>query len=317
MGNRSRLFSLAVVSVFPFATYACGLDSGVVISSMGSGGSNGTDGAASDGTGGGGGEGGGDSSSGDSGSGSDSSSTDSGFDSGTPLLVYANTQTDLYSFDVSSSTLTHVASFSSCGSDLKDIAIDNGGLFYLFVKNDAIYDLTVGGVCSGRNVLSAIAGDDLKISARAAGTPSIVAVDPAQNNFYSIDPASSPQANVNDLNNSEFSANPPFDVTCSNGGTCWSALDHSKCTGSAATDSCLVSFPADGSADATGLGHVNAQPAGLAYAGGALYSFNADGSISKITLGGTPTASAITVNLAGGTTQPGSWQGAASTSSYP
>jgi hypothetical protein len=62
------------------------------------------------------------------------------------------------------------------------------------------------------------------------------------------------------------------------------------------------------------LGSIGVHPAGLAYSNGALYSFGDDGAIAKISLSGTPVAVLLTVNRAAGTTQPGSWNGAASSS---
>ncbi len=313
----ARWSRIAIASIFPLAIYACGLQDGSIVE-IGAPASDASAGADSivdspDGA------------SPRDANGDDSNVTDndggtkdSGVDAGpSKLLIYANTQTDLFSFDVVSSTLTHVATLSSCGSNSDDLAMDGVGQLYLIVKNDAIYQLAMSGTCSGRNVLSSNAGDDLRIAARAAGTPSIVAVDTGHPDYFSIDPLSSPKANVTTLKSGEFTANPQTDVACSQGGTCWTTLDHNHCSGAGSTESCLYSFPADGSATATGLGAINSEPVGLAYAGGALYGFNGDGTIDVITLGATPTASAVTVTLAGGTTQPSTWLGAASSSANP
>jgi hypothetical protein len=304
---RPRWLVPAFAAFFPviLATYACSIDGGVVDALPLSGSDGGSADAAVS---------------------TDAPTTDANGHDGSPLdgaapdgatgptLVYANTQSDLYSLDVNSNKLTHLAALSSqCGDNTNDIAIDSSGQLYIFESNDAIYRLALDGTCSGRDVLSAMASDNLKISGRNAGSPVVVSIDTSHTDYYSIDPASTPQANVTKITSGLFSFAPKYDVACSQNGTCWTALDNSHCS-AGSSSSCLYSFNADGSGTPVLLGALNVQPQGLAYAGGALYSFADDGSIAKITLGGAPIASIIAVN---GATQPDSWNGAGSTSAYP
>ena len=308
---RSRWLGFAFALFSPLivvAIAACGLDDSVV-EPMGS--VNSPDGSSVDGTI-------GDGNAGDGSKGDASIDAPPPDGSGTTSqLVYANSQSDLYSFDVTTRTLTHLAALAgNCSDSQDDLAIDATGQLYIFNSNDAIYELAMNGACSNRNVLSAIAGDNLKIAARAAGTPLIVAVDSSHKDYYSIDPASTPNANVTTITTNFFSASPPSDFACSSGGTCWIALGRGEC-GAGSSSSCLYSFAADGSGTPTILGAIGVQPVGLAYASGALYSFADDGTIAKITLTGSPLASLVTVTLAAGTTTPDSWSGAASSSAYP
>ena len=258
----------------------------------------------------------------DVGSGSDAKASDAVSDESAPdtsmpttALVYASTVSDLYSFDTATSTLTHVTAISSgsCGNNVSDIAITSAGQLYIFEASSALYALAFDGSCSAREQLSADGSDNLKIATRNAGTPSLVMIDSSKGAYFSIDPSSGTVAKITD---SFFTNNPKYDLACSAGGTCWSALDNSKC-GAPNTQSCLFSFNADGSGTPTDAVAIAAQPIGLAYANGFLYGFQADGSIVKITTGASPTVSPITVNPASGTTAPSAWNGAASSSAYP
>ncbi len=304
---RPRWLGAAFAAFFPviLATYACSIDGGVVDALPASGPDGGnadaavsTDAPMADANG------------------RDGSTLDGAApDGSTAMLVYANTQSDLYSLDVNSNKLTHLAALSSqCGDNMNDLAVDSSGQLYIFESNDAIYRLALDGTCSGRDVLSSMASDDLKITGRNAGTPVVVSIDTSHTDYYSIDPASTPQANVTQITNGLFSSAPKYDVACAKSGTCWTALDNSHCS-AGSSSSCLISFNADGSGTPVLLGAIGVQPEGLAYAGGALFSFADDGSIAKITLSATPlVASVVAVN---GATQPGSWNGAGSSSAYP
>jgi hypothetical protein len=245
--------------------------------------------------------------------GSDVSLADSSMPSST--LVYANTDSDLFSFDTATSTLKHVTAISggSCGNNVSDIAITSAGQLYIFEASSALYALALDGSCSGREVLSADGSDNLKIAARNAGAPSVVMIDTTAKDYFSIDPSSGA---VVKITNNLFTANPKYDFACSASGTCWLALDNSKC-GALNTQSCLFSFSADGSGTPSTAVTIAAQPIGLAYVNGFLYGFQSDGSIVKITPGATPTVSPIAVNLASGTTAPTTWSGAASSPAYP
>ncbi|MEO8877323.1 MAG: hypothetical protein ABI461_17140, partial [Polyangiaceae bacterium] len=240
-------------------------------------------------------------------------------DSGTPVpdsatampavLVYAVTKTDLFSLDVVSKTLAHVVSFSACGTNSDDIAIDGTGQFLILEKNDGIYKVDpTTGACTARQVLSENTDSTNKIGARANGTLQIIALNDGNNNIYSIDPST---GTTTEINGTALPDDGDYDFVCSKTGTCWGAFDHSKCS-AGASSTCLYSFADDGGVNAVSLGAIGVHPAGLAYANGTLYSFGDNGSITAIALSGTPTASTFSLTLAGGTTQPGQWFGAAS-----
>src|SRR5450432_1630816 len=133
VGSAFALFSPLVLISFA----ACGLDAGVVqeVASSSDGGNGGGDGTI----------GAGDGSSND-GSGGDAISGDGAVPDGAmttgPPLIYANTQNDLFSFDVASSTLTHVVALNNtCGNNQNDLAMDANGHLGIFESNDAIYSL--------------------------------------------------------------------------------------------------------------------------------------------------------------------------------
>jgi hypothetical protein len=310
---RSRWFILAFALILPgiLASFACGLDDSAIEALQGP--SSGADATTIDGA------------SGDDAATSDAKADDAHADAGADAkivstkLVYANTQTDLYSFDVSSLTLSHVATLSpQCGNNTNDLAIDSTGQLYIFESNDAIYALAIDGTCTARDVLSAMASDNLKITGRNAGTPAIVMIDTSHEDYFSIDPASTPQANVVKITNNYFPDSPKFDIVCASDGTCWTALDHSHCSAGSA-GSCLYSFQADGSGSPKLLGAINVHPSGLAYANGALYGFDDDGTISSISLGASPVASVYSTSMLtfeSGATLPGQWYGAGSSSAY-
>ncbi|MEO8874191.1 MAG: hypothetical protein ABI461_01285 [Polyangiaceae bacterium] len=314
---RSRWRWLIVGGVCPALVFACGLDDTVVVN----------EGVSDDG-----GAGTGDATIGQDGSATADGSvtTDDGSviedDAGTNppiMLVYANTMTGLYSFDVNSNRVTDLGTFTSCGAttNLADLAIDGADQLYLLKQSDAIYKLAGNGTCSGRWVPDTDAILD-KISARADGAPRLTALSGTNDNYYSIDifqPASPNTAVTGKLNADVFPAPGEtglYDFACNKAGTCWTALGNQFCA-AGGTSSCLFSFPADGSAKAISLGAIGVQPWGLAYAGGALYSFGVNGVIAKISLGVMPTALVVHPNPAGGTTIPGSWLGAASSPAYP
>lgn len=246
----------------------------------------------------------------------DSSADSEASTSPTPQLVYANTQSDLFSFDVVTDTLTHLAALSeTCGDNQNDIAVDSSGNLFIFESSDAIYALTLTGTCAGRDQLSSDGNDTLQIASRFAGTPAFIAIDTSHKDIYSLDPASTPTANLTTITSSYFPAAPKYDVTCSKSGTCWTALDNSKCS-AGSSSSCLFSFPADGSGTPTSLGAIGVHPTGLAYANNFLYGFDDDGSIVQISLSAPPLATVIAVKLAASTTQPDAWNGAGSSSAY-
>jgi hypothetical protein len=315
MRSRRLVFAFALILPGILGSFACGLDETPLTGLPNTNGA--SDAAGVDGTI------GADGSIGDANT-SDAAHLDGGGPDGsivTPTLVYANTQTDLFSFDVDSRTLTHVAQLSAqCGNNLNDIAINSSGQIYIFESNDAIYELATDGGCSGRNTLDSLASDDLKLTGRNAGTPAVVAIDTSHEDYDSIDPAGVPHAPVVKITNNLFSdGSPKFDIACAQGGTCWTALDQSHCSAGSA-GSCLYSFAADGSGTPTLLGAINVHPNGLAYAKGSLYGFDDDGAIAKISIGPGPVASVFSpamITLASGTTQPTAWNGAASTSAYP
>ncbi len=307
---RARVLGLGVAALFPLAVFACGLDDSVVLS-----GGNNADGGGSDAT-----------------LGSDAVTTDDassndatadandGIAPNPPVLnVYATTETELYAFDVIASKLTDLGTLTNCGAstNFADLALDSAGQLWMLKQSDAMYKVDRTGNCSGRWVLSGgPAGADGpvidKISARNFGNPAIVALDGTNNDYYSIDLSATSTGALTKLNTDLFTDAPGlqygiYDLTCRSDGTCWTALAQSCSAG--ATSSCLYTFKADGSAVATGLGAINVQPAGLAYAMGALYNFGADGKISKISLTGSPVGQILTVT---GAPLPLSWTGAAS-----
>ncbi|MGH7326962.1 MAG: hypothetical protein ACREJX_01300 [Polyangiaceae bacterium] len=210
--------------------------------------------------------------------------------------------------------LAHVAILSSCGSNANDIAIDGTGQMYMNVANDAIYKLALDGTCSARNVLDAIAGDHLKIAARAAGTPSIITVDPQHPNLYSLDPNSMGHAHITSINNNELVDNPPYDIACDNAGTCWAFLSHTNCS-AGSTNACLYSFPADGSSDAVFVASIAVLPEGLAYANGSLWAFDDIGDIYEVTLAA-PVMVTEKNPTHSGFAPPTTYTGAGSSSSY-
>lgn len=243
--------------------------------------------------------------------------SDSGSDAGTaPILVYANTSTDIWSYDVVNGVLTKLGAIG-CSGNVADIAIDGAGQMFVNEANDAIYDIAPDtGVCSNRGVLDSLAGDHNKIAARAAGTPEIVAVDPQNASYIGIGAVAAASAHVTKIVDSEFPDSPQFDLVCNAAGSCWTALAHNNCS-SGSGSACLYSFPADGSSAAISRGAIAIHPAGLAYANGSLWAFADDGRIYSINTSGTPTANEVTpksfVNAAA---EPASWSGAASSSNY-
>ncbi|MGH7281330.1 MAG: hypothetical protein ACRELY_07400 [Polyangiaceae bacterium] len=303
MGNRVRLSQLAPLSlcaVLACAVVACGLDDTVVTQNNGDGNGGGDASLVGDSSG-----------NADSGSASDdgaSSSGDSGVESGPPpRLVYGNTATDLFSYDIDAHTLTHLVAFSGCNPN--DIAIDASGQIYgLQLASSSIYRIGGDGACSAADLFAGGSDGAYYIGARTA-TPFMVAVSDAHNNFYSIDSSANPMNEVK-LQENFSVASTNGDVACSPAGTCWSTSAFSDCAG-AVTDSCLYSIPQDGSAVGTLVGKVSLIPVGLAYRGGDLYGFGADGTIWKLTTA-SATSTQLPVNAASGTTAPPAWSGAAS-----
>jgi len=305
-----RIGLLAIASTLPLVVVACGLDDTAFIQN-GSGldGGSGSDATFSaDG-----------SSPNDGGVATDGAAIDGappGPDGGPPpppppLLVFANTQTELYSFDVGSNLITHLGSFTNCGSNSNpnDLAIDSVGQMFLLQKSDAIYKLAADAGCSFREVLSENTGSTNKIGGRFNGAPGLLANNDNNNNVYSVDPSSGTTTLINDT---IFPDDGTWDIVCSRAGTCWGAFDHSRC-GAGSASSCLYSFQDDGGGTAVSLGEITVHPVGLAYADGALYSFGDDGHIAKIPLAVTPLAAAVlSTNLAPGTNAPGAWRGATS-----
>ena len=311
---RARYALIAAIS-FPAGLYACGLDSGTVIATTpgaDDGGVSG-DGAIGDGAN------GADSGS-DGGSRSDSGSGgDSGVDSGPgpDKIVYANTESDIWSYDVTTSVLTKIAPIGCAGSHPADLAIDTGGQAYVLEANDAVYKISLAdGTCSARNVLDSLDGDDLHITARAAGTPGFLAVDPQNADLIGLDPLAAGNAHVTTIQNDYFIDNVPYDLACNAAGSCWTALAHNNCS-SGAGNACIFAFPADGSSSPTSLGAVGVMPAGLAFANGSLWAFGDNGRIYQVTTSGTLTATEKTpAQIIGAAAEPSQWFGAASTSSY-
>ena len=298
---------------FPLGLYACGLDNGVVITTVphdgGNGGNASADGANADGAIGDSGGGG------DAGAGSDAGG---GADSGASgdKIVYACTETDIWSYDVTTNVLTKIAPISCAGSHPADLAIDSSGQAWVLEANDAVYKISLtDGTCSARNVLDSLDGDDLHITARAAGAPGFLAVDPQNADLSGLDPLAAGNAHVITIQGDYFIDNVPHDVACNAAGGCWTALAHNNCS-SGAGNACVYAFPADGSSSPLSLGPIGALPAGLAFANGSLWAFGADGRIYQVTTSGALTATEKTPTVVGAASEPAQWFGAASTTSY-
>jgi hypothetical protein len=301
---RAHGLGLGVAALFPLAVVACGLDDSIDFQ----GGSNANGGDGGNGS---------DATLLADGSPGDASTTTDGSTTGpdaTPpvLLVYATTETELYSFDVISSKLTDIGALTNCGSstNFADLAIDHAGSMYVLKQSDAIYTVDRSGNCTVRSVLSTDNGSIDKIAGRNNGTPGIVALNGTNNDYYGIDPSSGHTTKINaDLFTDTAGETGLYDLACASGGTCWTALAVG-CTAGALTSSCLYTFPDDGGTVARGLGAIGVQPAGLAYANGLLYSFGIDGKIASIDPTATPVvAQLVTTN---GAAEPAAWLGAAS-----
>ncbi len=314
------IVGLAIAFAVPFAMVACGLDDTAIVPSQG--GTNGDGATKGDGTiGADGGGNGGDSGGATDGAGGDSGGGggDAGADSSAPAekLVYASTETDLWSYDVTSNVLTKIAPIGCAGSHRADLAIDSSGQGYVLEANDAVYKISLAdGTCSARNVLDDLTGDDLHITARAAGTPGFLAVDPQNADLTGLDPLAAGNAHVTTIASDYFIDDVPYDVVCDSAGACWTALAHNNCsTGSGSA--CLYAFPADGSSSPLSRGAIAVLPAGLAYANGSLYAFGANGRIYQIDTSGPPAATEkVPAQIIGAATEPSQWSGAASSSSY-
>ena len=309
---RVRLTLVGAIA-FPLSLYACGLDTGTVIATTpaSDGGGVSGDGALVDGGAGGGDSGGG----GDAGSGTDSGAgSDAGTDAGAgEKLVYACTETDIWSYDVVGNVLTKIAPIECAGSHPADLAIDAAGQAYVLEANDAVYKISLtDGTCSARNVLDSLTGDDLHISARAAGTPSFLAVDPQNRSLFGLDPLAASNAHVTTIQSDYFADDVPYDVICSAAGGCWTALAHNNCS-SGSGSACIYAFPADASSSPSSRGAVGMLPAGLAFANGSLWAFGEDGRIYRIDTSGPPTATETTpARIIGAAAEPSQWFGAGS-----
>ncbi len=314
---RARSWVLGVAALFPALVFACGLDDSVIVPQGGSdAGVDGTIGSSQDGG-----------TDGTTATGDGATNPDTGV---TPpvLLVYATTETELYSFDVISGKLTDIGTLASCGAptNFADLAVDHTGQLYMIKLGDGIYKMDATGNCSDRSVLMSTVGPNdgpniQKISARNSGTPPVVALNTMNNDYYDIDLSAPNAAPLAKLNSDLFTDDPGgnqfgiYDLTCRQDGTCWTALAVG-CTPGAGS-SCLYTFQADGSTVATPLGAIGVEPAGLAYALDELYSFGADGMITKIDAradAGAPLARSVTTN---GAALPATWTGAASNAGNP
>ena len=315
---RARWWGFGVAAFFPAVLFACGLDDSVVLQMSPDGG-------------------GADSTILGSQEGSIDGTTPTGdgsspeVDAGPPLLIYATTETELYSFDVVSRTLTDIGGLTNCGSptNFADLAIDPTGAMYMLKLSDAIYKLDSTGNCSDRSMITVTSGPADgpfidKIGGRSNATPVIVGLNFTNNDLYAIDMTGAPNtALMTKINADLFTDDKDvgamqfgvYDLACRNDGKCWTALAQGCNPG--AGSSCLYTFrTTNGGENAVRLGSIGVEPAGLAYAAGTLYSFGVDGVITKIVLAdaGAPAAQSVTIN---GAPHPSSWTGAASNAGNP
>jgi hypothetical protein len=303
---RARWFGLGLAAFVPALVFACGLDDSIEVQ----GGPGASDGGGPDGT-----ISGGDGSALDGSPPNDGAETSDVTTIPPVVLVYATTETELYSLDVISSTLVDIGPLANCGSptNFADLAIDSAGAMYMLKESDAIYEIDSTGNCTVRSVLTMDNGTIDKAAGRNNGTPSVLALNGTNNDLYGVVPTNGTTTKIN----ADIFPNPPqqtgvYDLACSKGGSCWTALA-SGCTPGAGS-SCLYFFPDDGGVVAAGLGAIGVQPAGLAYAMGTLYSFGVDGEVTSIDLSAAPIIAKLVPTH--GASLPPTWTGAASAANY-
>lgn len=244
--------------------------------------------------------------------------TDAGKPPGPPLL-YGITGSDLYSFDVTTDTVHHIASFSSgnCGF-LNDIAVDASGHFFgasnLTVSQSdggtTTYYTTVTiqitgtqATCTPIDPSQAMthtslgfrsAGDMLGVS--FTDSPYVGTVNPANG-------VAKEKMFLLDSTNDNAS-----DVTCSKDGTCWASLWYPPTNGPA-----IVSFSDTLTGAAATTLTSNLDCWGLAYAAHALYCFESGGGIAQIDLtSAPPKVTILALHMDDASHIPTYWSGAAS-----
>ncbi|MEO8797205.1 MAG: hypothetical protein ABI551_04910, partial [Polyangiaceae bacterium] len=226
---------------------------------------------------------------------------------------------DIYSFDVTTDTIHHVASFSggNCGL-LNDIAIDASGRF--FGASDVTVTQADGGTDTHYTTVS------IQITGtQATCTP----IDPSQRMTHTslgfrsagdmlgvsfidsayvgtVNPANGvAKENVFLLDATDDDA---ADVTCSKDGTCWASLFFPSSTTPA-----IVSFSDTlTGAPATTLTS-NLSCWGLAYADHSLYCFKSSGGIAQVDLtSAPPKVTILALHMDDASSIPTYWSGAAS-----